>query len=194
MTATLTDEYLRVSIALASPGRVLCVCEQCGKQFTRWRSEANNGRNKTCSSACQRDRARSPRVQCPLCGDRFARIEQRRCAKPACRFWTKVNKNGPTLQPALGPCWLWTAGTTKAGYGQAASAGLNRYAHRVSWRLTHGPVPDGLWVLHKCDNPPCLNPAHLFLGTAKDNAMDREAKGRHPLHRNRVIDYLEARH
>lgn len=52
-------------------------------------------------------------------------------------------------------------------------------SHRVAWTISHGPIPDGLWVLHRCDNPPCCNPAHLFLGTVSDNNKDMCAKGRH---------------
>lgn len=58
-------------------------------------------------------------------------------------------------------------------------------SHRAAWELTHGPVPDGLFVLHRCDNPPCCNPAHLFLGTRGDNNRDARAKGRH-VHGERV--------
>jgi hypothetical protein len=64
------------------------------------------------------------------------------------------------------------------GYGQVWFRGNNWRAHRVAWTKANGEIPDGLWVLHKCDNPACINVDHLFLGTAKDNADDRWAKGR----------------
>ena len=71
-------------------------------------------------------------------------------------------------------CWLWTGGTTAGGYGVSH----RRYAHRESYRLHYGEIPDGLCVLHKCDTPPCVNPRHLFLGTRTDNAADKTRKGR----------------
>ena len=86
----------------------------------------------------------------------------------------------PPHCPEIGPCWTWTRATNKAGYGKIGSGeGAGTLAtHRVSWELTNGPVPDGLFVLHRCDNPPCCNPAHLFLGTSRDNTLDMIAKGR----------------
>ena len=80
----------------------------------------------------------------------------------------------------LGACWIWT-GSKVVGYGGVTHGGLERYAHRCAWILTNGPIPDEMpWVLHRCDNPPCVRPDHMFLGTALDNARDRDAKGRHP--------------
>lgn len=91
------------------------------------------------------------------------------------RFWAKVAVAGPD------ECWEWTASKTQHGYGQimvTASPRKITRAHRAAWVLTCGPVPDGMVVCHRCDNPGCCNPAHLFVGTQLDNIADMVAKGR----------------
>ncbi len=75
-------------------------------------------------------------------------------------------------------CWLWTKSVVR-GYGRASRGVKFAYAHRVAYEDYVGPIPKGLWVLHRCDVPSCCNPAHLFLGTPKDNTADSMAKGRH---------------
>lgn len=79
----------------------------------------------------------------------------------------------------LSPCVEWEGARHPQGYGRTWVDGKSRRAHRVAWEETNGPIPEGMWVLHKCDNPPCVNIDHLFLGTAKDNAQDTVQKGRH---------------
>lgn len=88
------------------------------------------------------------------------------------RFWPKVDKRGPD------ECWPWLASVTSNGYGKILVNGRLEPAPRVSFVLAHGEIPAGLWVLHRCDNPPCVNPAHLFVGTRSDNVRDMYAKGR----------------
>jgi hypothetical protein len=92
------------------------------------------------------------------------------------RFWEKVSIGGPD------ECWVWSATRTKDGYGvlikQSAPKRLIHLAHRLSWELHHGPIPGKLHVLHRCDNPPCVNPSHLWLGTQADNNRDRDSKER----------------
>lgn len=75
-------------------------------------------------------------------------------------------------------CWEWQAGHHNYGYGTLGGKGWRAYAHRLSYELFVGPVPKWLCVLHRCDNPNCVKPSHLFLGTKKDNTQDMLAKGR----------------
>ncbi len=92
------------------------------------------------------------------------------------RYWEKVVL--PTEELSPGACWSWHGAHTRYGYGLINMHHRTIQAHRASWMLHHGPIPDGLCVLHKCDNPRCTNPGHLFLGTQLENIADRERKGR----------------
>lgn len=89
------------------------------------------------------------------------------------RFWRRVAKADDEA------CWEWTGGRLQGkGYGRLGFRGKTGYAHRVSWIIANGEIPTGLFVLHRCDHPPCVNPAHLFLGDGDANMADMVAKGR----------------
>ena len=92
------------------------------------------------------------------------------------RFWDKVDVGPPE------ECWIWTASKNSlSGYGKF-NAGEKKYnsAHRYSYFIHKGAIPDGMFVCHVCDNPPCVNPNHLWVGTASENTIDMLSKGRRP--------------
>jgi hypothetical protein len=88
------------------------------------------------------------------------------------RFWRKVNRGGPD------DCWPWNARQNDLGYGNVFIAGKCRLSHRIAFCISKGSFLDRLKICHSCDNPPCCNPTHLWLGTDLLNAQDRDAKGR----------------
>ena len=89
------------------------------------------------------------------------------------RFWNQTNKAGPN------DCWEWTGSVRRGGYGHIGTNGRKtESSHRIAWKLFRGDVPAGMYVCHSCDNPPCVNPAHLWLGAPSDNVQDCLSKGR----------------
>lgn len=94
-------------------------------------------------------------------------------AEERIRFFAKVIQGS-----SEDDCWKWTACTNEFGYGLFNAQGRQQRAHRVSYKMHVGDIPDGLQICHHCDNPPCTNPKHLFLGTQADNMQDASRKGR----------------
>ena len=96
--------------------------------------------------------------------------------KPGCPYKRFEDKYVPITESG---CWVWMRNTFRCGYGAFSWHGENIGAHRAAWMLYKGEIPDGMNVLHKCDNRLCVNPDHLFLGNQKDNILDMVNKKRH---------------
>lgn len=183
------DEMPRTRTPKRAATTVAVVCIQCGATNLYRRSEAK----KFCSEACYHRSRVGVRLvahetrPCEWCEkemDLTPTIADRRyCSKscadeakvvdPAERFWAKVAK--PEHPDA---CWPWIGNMGTDGYGKFWIDGTSKHASRVAWELANGPVADGMHVCHRCDNPRCVRPSHLWLGTASDNSRDMMEKGR----------------
>jgi hypothetical protein len=173
----------------ATSPRVECSCLKCGQSFFVFPHRLRDGRGVYCSKAClYGDRARRlalpPNCVCIVCGTAFQRKPSRirkYCSK-ACarapeplyqRFWRQVEYGGPG-------CWPWIGARTRRGYGIITLGTRADHwcarATRVMWRLVHGEDP--VFACHRCDNPPCCRPSHIYNGTPRENAQDMWQRGR----------------
>lgn len=123
-------------------------CKNCGKQFLALTRDVKRGYGKFCSRKCH----------------------STSMVHGVDEFWSQVEKGEG--------CWVWLGSKMADGYGSARRNSKTVLAHRLSYELTFGPIPDGLMVCHTCDNKPCVRPDHFFLGTCRDNIQDASRKGR----------------
>jgi len=135
-----------------------CACRECGRTFQYAASQVLKGRGQFCTRKCALAFGRRARWE-------FAKRDAGE------RLVAFVVKRGPDQ------CWGWT-GFKFRGYGRLRTTSGVVGAHRIAYEMAHGPIPTGMTVLHRCDNPECTNPHHLMIGTNQDNNADRNAKGR----------------
>lgn len=175
-------------------------CKTCGVPFLTYPSKLKTGRGMYCSLTCRSFQRRLPVIEgvCLFCGKNFVfsysqvRINYKEglgayCSRscrsrdqlsdPEERFWRQVRKGRGENN-----CWIWIGHRSKSGYGRFSLLREGKWhslsSHRYTYEITSGPLVLGELVLHRCDNPPCVRPDHLFLGTQEDNIADKTIKQR----------------
>lgn len=133
-------------------------------------------RGKRNDAPCSVDGCASPSWGNGMCQKHYTRMRRHGSTElvnltPVERFWLLVDKNGPVLRADLGPCWVWTGSLAKRGYGSFCPSGKSVSAHRYSFELARGEIPEGLHLDHLCRNPPCVNPDHLDPVTVRLNIL-----------------------
>jgi hypothetical protein len=177
------SKYCSSSCAgLATRNRITKICIICSKPYEIKASEDSVRR--CCSWECMsKSRERKVKQICKGCGKEFFVIPSfvghiAYCSKscksdPERRYWKNVRKGENEND-----CWIWIGPTDSRGYGSLKIGESIKSTHRIAYEWEYGPIPSGMLVCHHCDNPPCVNPKHLFLGTHQDNVDDMKSKSR----------------
>lgn len=162
-------------------------CLVCQKEFSTYPSAIIHRGALYCSHACYgKGKAKPIRLTCTRCGQPFVSNQsevtrgRRYCSRSCYLSLTGQERFAAAL--LCGPhergCWIWMGKRHRSGYGEVFINGKGILCHRYAWKQTYGHIPHGLFVCHHCDTPSCVNPTHLFLGTARDNTQDRDRKER----------------
>jgi hypothetical protein len=156
-------------------------CEFCGTRFFALAYEVKRGRGRFCGRKCHSESCRKPPAVCAYCHSPFTpkRSKSRTYCSQKCWRATQTLENAflRRVDKTAG-CWLWVGSKDADGYGTLKRQRKSWRAHRLSYELYCGPIPPEIYVLHRCDNPSCVRPDHLFLGTNDDNMRDMVQKGR----------------
>jgi hypothetical protein len=172
-------------------GRLVGVSRATSGRSASWNMRCDCG-NEVVALQCNLVRGKATSCGC-LFNDKWK--QKARAVRPGARLWAKVRRGGDD------DCWPWLGGIARGGYGVITVNRTVWSTHRLAWTVTSGEIPNEALVCHKCDNPPCCNPSHLFLGTHKDNSDDMHSKGRarpphgvkHPRAKLTDVDVLELR-
>lgn len=160
-------------------------CKACNKEFFITSREFERGRGIYCSKECHYGDNTKVKKICRVCQKEFFikscknKLGQGLFCSLSCKISPKGRFESFVTKTNETDCWGWSGGLTRGGYGKFTVSYKTILAHRFSYELHFGPIPELLLVCHKCDCPPCTNPSHLFLGTAKDNTQDMLNKNRH---------------
>lgn len=165
-------------------GIIIKACEQCGLPFYCF--PVDYDRRRFCSIRCKAEGTQDKvTLTCKVCGKEkvvnSCRSGEQYCSKKCEGVARTIPLKAKLIRfrIAEGACWIWQGAKNKKGYGFTSLPGGKKItAHRASYIVFRGEIPTGMLVCHKCDNPSCVNPDHLFLGTAQDNTSDMIKKGR----------------
>lgn len=177
-------------------------CSNCGIEMILWPSRVNRSKRIYCSTKCANEASKNTilNVECKHCGLAFharthALVRTKFCSKKCQADWERGREKRPAIEyffnhieKTTEGCWFWNGKKNNKGYGLLYANGKNNVlAHRFSYEYHKGKIGDGLLCCHHCDNPPCVNPDHLFEGTYSENMQDCVRKGRHHETKARLI-------
>lgn len=149
------------------------ICRKCRSSIVMNYAKVNSDKRKVYVNLYARKTGRVKQYPCETCAKPCYKTYIKAFCSIKCRFLSYVEKTKE--------CWIWLGGKGRRGYGKFSFNKENKYmpAHRASYILFKGEIPENMFMCHSCDNPPCVNPDHLWYGTNKENQIDSIKKGRH---------------